>query len=178
MAVQRVVVGVGIGIPICTLDVEVSMEPWPPSEQDFVDVLRARRAELRESMAALEQALAAPAHERIGAWAERVHVALVELFGDFREHIEITEGQDGLYRRVLTTAPRLSNAVANLTREHEQVRSVVDDLLARVDAAETRSDVNRVRGVGIVLLGRLIRHRQHGSDLMYEAYESDIGGET
>ena len=55
------------------------------------------RAELRESLGALEQALAAPARDRADAWAGRVHVALVELSGDFRDHIEITEGPDGLY---------------------------------------------------------------------------------
>jgi len=150
----------------------------PMSEQDFVDELRARRAELRESMGALEQALAAPTHDRAGAWAERVHVALVELSGDFHDHIEITEGPDGLYRRVLPTAPRLSHAVASLTHDHARISTVIDDLLDRARAARTSEDVERVRGVGTILLGRLVRHRQHGSDLLYEAYDSDIGGET
>jgi hypothetical protein len=30
----------------------------------------------------------------------------------------------------------------------------------------------------MALLGLLVRHRQRGSDLVYEAYELDIGGET
>jgi hypothetical protein len=38
--------------------------------------------------------------------------------------------------------------------------------------------VDRVRGLGTALLGRLLRHRQRGSDLVYEAYQIDIGGET
>jgi hypothetical protein len=46
-------------------------------------------------MSALEQALAAPAPGRPDAWTERVHVALVELFSDFREHIAIAEGRMG-----------------------------------------------------------------------------------
>ena len=40
-----------------------------------LESLRQRRAELRESMSALEQALAAPAADRKSVWAERVHVA-------------------------------------------------------------------------------------------------------
>jgi hypothetical protein len=157
---------------------EASMEPsLPPPEQVSLEALRRHRAELRESMNALEQALAAPAPGRPGAWAQRVHVALVELSADFREHIDITEGPHGLYRGLLTTAPRLSNAVARLTREHAQIRDLVDDLLARVSGPEV-DDADRVRDLGTALLGRLVRHRQRGSDLVYEAYEADIGGET
>jgi hypothetical protein len=157
---------------------EASMEPsLPTPEQVSLEALRRHRAELRESMNALEQALAAPAPGRLGAWAQRVHVALVELSADFREHIDITEGPHGLYRGLLTTAPRLSNAVARLTREHAQIQDLVDDLLARVGGSEV-NDVDRVRDLGTALLGRLVRHRQRGSDLVYEAYEADIGGET
>jgi hypothetical protein len=58
--------------------------PAPAYDQAF-EALRMRRAELRESMSTLEQALAAPAPGRLEAWTQRVHVALVELFSDFRE---------------------------------------------------------------------------------------------
>jgi len=85
------------------------MDPMPTPAQ-VLETLRRRRAELRESMNAVEQALAAPAPRRLEAWAERVHVASVELSADFREHIDVTEGPDELYRGVLMTAPRLSNA--------------------------------------------------------------------
>jgi hypothetical protein len=144
----------------------------------MLEALRERRAELRESMSALAQALAAPAHDRIGAWVERVHVALVELSRDFREHIDITEGPDGLYGRVVTTAPRPSGAGARLAREHVQIKALIDSLSARVSGPETPKSVGRVRGLGTALLGRLVRHRQQGSDLIYEACQTDIGGET
>lgn len=154
------------------------MEPSVPTPaQDLLEALRRRRAELRGSMSALEQALAAPAPGRLGAWAQRVHVALVELSADFREHIDITEGPSGLYRGLLTTAPRLSNTVARLTREHAQIRHLVEDLLARASEPDV-NDVDHVRDLGTALLGRLVRHRQRGSDLVFEAYSVDIGGET
>jgi hypothetical protein len=111
-------------------------------------------------------------------WAQRVHVAVVELAGDLREHVDLTEGPDGLYREVLTTTPRLSGAVDALTREHVLIRGQVDSLLARVGASDVVADVDRVRDLGTALLGRLVRHRQRGSDLVFEAYEFDIGGET
>lgn len=153
------------------------MEPKPStSDQAFLGDLRRHRAELRESMNALEGALAAPA--TAPRWAQRVHAALVELSADFRAHIDITEGPNGLYGDLLKTSPRLSDAVAGLTREHALICAQVDNLLARVTASDGIEDVDRVRDLGMAILGRLVRHRQRGSDLVFEAYEFDIGGET
>ena len=147
-------------------------------DQALVEALRRQRAELRGSMSALELALAAPAPSGQVRWAERVHVALVELSADLREHIDVTEGHDGLYADLLATAPRLSDAVARLAREHARIRDHVDGLLARVRTPEGKDDVDKVRDLGTMLLGLLVRHRQRGSDLVYEAYELDLGGET
>jgi hypothetical protein len=155
------------------------MEPTSSSsDQTFLEELRRHRAELRESMSALEDSLAAPATADRARWAQRVHVALVELAGDFREHIDITEGPDGIYRDLLKTSPRLSDAAASLTREHALISGQIDQLVARVRASDVTADVDRVRSLGTALLGRLVRHRQRGSDLVFDAYEFDIGGET
>lgn len=155
------------------------MEPNSTTpDADFLEELRRHRAELRESMSALENALAAPAARDGERWAQRVQAAAVELAGDFRQHVDITEAPDGLYREVLKTSPRLSGAVDSLTREHVLIRGQVDSLLARVAGSEVIVDVDMVRDLGTALLGRLVRHRQRGSDLVFEAYEFDIGGET
>jgi len=109
---------------------------------------------------------------------QRVQAALVELSGDFGAHVDITEGPRGRYQDLLKTSPRLSEAVAGLTLEHVLIRGQLDDLLTLVTAPAGIEDVDRVRGLGTALLGRLVRHRQRGSDLVFEAYEFDIGGET
>jgi hypothetical protein len=149
-----------------------------PSDQAFLEDLRRHRAELRESMSALEAALAAPATADRARWAQRVHVALVELAGDFREHVGITEGPNGLYGDLLATSPRLAGAVDGLTREHVLIHEQVDDLVARVTAADVIEDVDGIRDLGTTLLGRLVHHRQRGADLVFDAYAFDIGGET
>lgn len=155
------------------------MEAIPSTPgQARLEELRRRRAELLESMRALEQALAAPAPGRQARWAEGVRVSLAELSADFGEHIDVTEGPDGLYGDLRTTAPRLSGAVERLTREHAMIRDLVDNLLADASEPETDEDVDNVRDLGTALLATLVRHRQRGSDLVYEAYEADIGGET
>ena len=148
----------------------------PPTALEFdLETARQHRAELRESISALEQALAAPAPGRGDAWCERVHVALVELSADLRAHVEITVGADGMYSAVLAGSPRLSHAVAQLSAEQKLATRALDDLLGY--ACDPEVDVERVRQLGTVLLGRLIRLRQRGADLVYEAYHSDIGGE-
>jgi hypothetical protein len=149
-----------------------------PVPDPGLDMLRRRRAELRESMDALEQALAAPAPGRAQAWAERVHVALVELSADLRAHVEATEGPDGLHAAVLATAPRLSGAVHRLGDEHVALRATVADLLSQLDGGGGPGSVDAVRERATALLGRLVRHRQHSSDLVFEAYQADLGGET
>ncbi len=154
------------------------MEPVVFSPDPGFDTLRRLRAELHGSIAAVEQALAAPAPGRVAAWAERVDVALLELSADFREHVVMTEAADGLHGDVLATAPRLSNAVARLVAEHAVITDLVGSLITRVSHPVPDDDVDAIRDLGTALLGRLARHRQRGADLIYEAYEVDLGGET
>jgi hypothetical protein len=154
------------------------MPTGSPANDQALEALRLRRAELRDSMSALEQALAAPAPGRLDAWAERVQVALVELLSDFREHVAIAEGPNGVYRGVLSTTPRLSEEVARLTRDHAEISHLLDHLLGCVSGAPLNDGVDGVRDLGTALLARLIRSRQRSADLVYEAYQSDIGGEA
>lgn len=145
----------------------------------FLEELRRRRGEMRDSLNAVELALSAPAAADRLRWTQRVHAALAELSGDLRHHVSMTESPAGLYSEVLEAAPRLADAVARLTAEHAEMRHQIDTLAVRVDKAESLEDVTVVRDLGMALLGTFMRHRQHGSDLVYEAYEFDIGsGET
>jgi hypothetical protein len=154
------------------------MEPVVGARDPGLDGLRRVRAELAGSMAALEQALAAPTPGRHAAWAERVDVALVELSADFGEHVAVTEGSDGLHDAVVDAAPRLSNSVRRLAGEHTTIRGLIADLLQRVRPPAAAGDVEAIRDLGTALLGRLARHRQIGADLIYQAYQVDLGGET
>lgn len=139
-----------------------------------LDALRQRRAELYESMGALRQALAAPTSGRLAAWREWVEVALVELSADVRAHLAITEGPDGLHHDVVEMAPRLSYAVGRLSTEHAGLVDLLDRMRARVPAGP----VDEIRALGTDLLDRLARHRRRDAELVFEAYETDIGGET
>jgi chromosome segregation ATPase len=141
-------------------------------DQLLADVRR-RRSELRRSMARLEQAIAAPARP---GWSANVAEAVAELADDMVEHIAATESADGAYEQILKDAPRLAGAIRRLTEEHGHLTVAIRHLAGACGAAEP--DVGRIREEATALLAQLTHHRQRGSDLLYEAYQSDIGGET
>jgi hypothetical protein len=138
--------------------------------------LRIRRVELREAMNALEAALAAPAANRAVIWGERVHAAMIALATDFREHITVTEGPGGLHQSILAGDLRLANAVSALAADHSAITLEITALVADTEAPVVATDVAEIRERATHLLGHAVRHRQRGADLIYEAYETDIGG--
>lgn len=162
-------------------DPEAESETQDFAALDFAE-MRRRRAELLESINSLEQALAAPGQQ--ARWGEKVSAAVMELASDFNDHMEITEGSAGLYSQVLTSSPRLAFQVERLTQEHVKLGELMAELVtavAKVDTAtehgEVLGDHAEVRERGTKLLGALVRHRQRGADMMYEAYSVDIGGQ-
>ncbi|HVU92481.1 MAG TPA: hypothetical protein VHC23_09625 [Jatrophihabitans sp.] len=141
-----------------------------------LDAVRLRRAELREALDHLERALAAPATGRAVIWGEAVHASAIELADDFSAHVEATEGPSGLHNAILAGDLRLTNAVVALTGEHQEIAAEIAALVSDSAAPVTAGDVDGVRERGTRLLGHLVRHRQRGADLIFEAYQTDIGG--
>jgi hypothetical protein len=141
-----------------------------------LDTVRRRRAELLESLKLVEEALAAAAIGRSAVWGERVNGAVDQLARDFAVHIDVTEGPDGLHQTILSGDLRLANAVQALTNEHAVIRGAIADLCTATGAAVAGTDVSEIREQANLLMGRIIRHRQRGADLVYEAFHTDIGG--
>jgi hypothetical protein len=138
--------------------------------------VRQRRAELRDTLDALERALAAPGASRAVAWGEQLHAAVDRLASDFAMHVEVTEGPDGLHQAILAGDLRLANQVDALSGEHKTIAADIAALSAVSEEPVTPADVDGIRERGTSVLGRLVRHRQRGADLIYEAYQTDIGG--
>jgi hypothetical protein len=137
--------------------------------------VRRHRSELRESVAAVDLALEAPIAKG-GMWRERVRAALAELAHDFDDHVALTESAGGIYDRARRSAPRLSARVDRLLAEHRDLREAIHGYLAVLEHAGTVADLPLFREELTVLMGRLVRHRQKGGDLVYEAYDVDLGG--
>jgi chromosome segregation ATPase len=143
-----------------------------------LDEARKRRADLHAALIDVERAISGPATGREQQWSTEVVTRLLALRDALDEHIEATERSGGLYDEITNRAPRLSNAIQRLQAEHPELRSAISQMIERLQATpvgaswplgEARDDLQR-------LLGRVVKHRQLGADLVWEAYNLDIGG--
>lgn len=144
-----------------------------PLDTGALEAVRARRAGLRSAMGMLEHALAAPAPGRDEAWVDGVRAALATLRQVWTDHVVETEAPGGFLDELVSEAPRLANQAARLRAEHAEI---MRDLVALEEALHPASDPEAVRTSLTSVLSALARHRQSGADLLYEAYDVEIGG--
>lgn len=140
---------------------------------------RAYRADLRQVLIQLEDVLASPAPGRVGDWSRGLHEVLIDVAASFERHIGVTEGEGGLLAEIAEHSPRLANAIQRLRVEHGQIRERLSRALIDVRGLQQADDTDQaehLREQVMRLLAVLVRHRQHGADLVYEAYTVDIGG--
>ncbi|MEU7850484.1 hypothetical protein AB0B74_20700 [Micromonospora parva] len=133
-----------------------------------------RPAGLAGDVHALGRAVAVASTEP--RWREAVLLRLRPVRQGFAEHVRATEGPGGLYRELLTQSPRLDHGVRLLTREHAAIVTAILAAQQIAERPEAHPDELRHR-VGH-LLRKLARHRRRGADLLWEAYQTDLGGET
>jgi hypothetical protein len=153
------------------------MATLEPNAMPTLEEARRRRADLRRALVDVEQTISGPAAGRIGEWTGKVARRLRQLHHALEEHIAVTERPGGLYEEILAQAPHLAGKVRRVGAEHAVLRESVSTLLTRLESMpigdawpleEARADVQR-------LLGKIVRHRQLGADLVWEAYSVDIG---
>jgi hypothetical protein len=140
---------------------------------------RKRRRTLHESLVQLEMAISSPAAGRVPDWTGQVRKDLAGVKGAFEQHVEVTEKPGGLYEEIMTKAPRLVNNVDRLQEEHPAISRRIAETLDRVESGDVEQDawpVDNTRDELQRLIGLVVRHRQRGADLVWEAYNVDIGG--
>lgn len=140
---------------------------------------RKRRKTLHDSLVALEVAISSPAAGRIPDWTAVVLKEMTGVRDAFDQHVVVTEKPEGLYEEILGRAPRLEHALTKLKSEHPDITEAITTNVARLEQVQiggiewplddARDDLQR-------FIGRVIRHRQKGADLVWEAYNVDIGG--
>lgn len=146
----------------------------PRTGHDSLARADARRERLREVMDRFEVALSAPPGRDVDAWRDDVRRAVAELAAILADHTMATEADDGLFAEIRERAPQLDPRVQALEADHRGIADQLTALRAVLDDAEPDEAVERVRDEGTDLLGALIRHRQTGADLLYEAYWVDV----
>jgi len=144
---------------------------------DELRPVRERRESLYRAMLALEDAVASPT-EMGEPWRLRVSQAAEHMRDMIDEHTHETERPDGFLERIVSDAPRLVNRVQRIRSEHVDLQRQAGHLLGMLDDTPSGAlsiHADDVRDEVMRLVGALARHRQRGADLIYEAYEVDIG---
>lgn len=144
-----------------------------------LDAARQRRRTLHDTLVHLEEAISSPAAGRIPDWTASVLKEIVEVREAFDQHVVVTENPDGLYDEILERAPRLAGNVRRLREEHPEIAENVNATIARLEQVEIGSEgwsLEQSRDDLQRFIGQVIRHRQRGADLVWEAYNVDIGG--
>jgi hypothetical protein len=146
-----------------------------------LEAARRRRQTLHDALVHLEQAISSPASGRIPEWSGTVTKEMVSLRDAFDQHVIVTEKPGGLYEEIMERAPRLAGKLRRLQDEHPIVTQQIASTLRRLEAGEIGEEgspwlLDRARDDLQRLLGSIVRHRQSGADLVWEAYNVDIGG--
>lgn len=140
---------------------------------------RKRRQTLHDAIVQLEMAISSPAAGRVADWSTQVTKDMVGVRDAFEQHLIATEKPGGLYEEIMERAPRLVGTVGRLSEEHPSIGTTVTELLARLETGNVGSEdwpLDKARDDLQRLMGSVVRHRQKGADLVWEAYNVDIGG--
>ena len=135
-----------------------------------------RRRALHHAMIELEERVMAASSAP--GWAERLDQSLRTLRDALEQHIIEVERPGGIIAKALEAAPWLESQAEPLRGEHVELVEALDgvaDLAEGIDV-EDRESMRAVRQGVLDLDRRLSWHRQRGADLVYDAYDYDIGG--
>lgn len=131
------------------------------------DVERRRRV-LYDAMRDLEVAISRPSSSP--GWSQNLLEILTPLLEALESHVAEVEGAGGLFEEVLMREPRMAHAIDMLKDGHSGLRAACSAAIESVDSDDKDLVRDRVNEV----LFRLARHRQKGSELIYETYAVDI----
>lgn len=146
----------------------------PAEATDRVERARKRRHSLKDAMTDLEAVVSSPAGAE--GWVDTVSKAMKELGLALKEHVDVTEGDEGLLDEILIHAPRFAAEVDLIRAEHEELEDALERAFLTLEGTMTvgSKDPEPIRRRVMTVLGRLSLHRQRGADLVYEAYNVDI----
>ena len=132
---------------------------------------------LREARQGLDDALTAPADST--NWGESVLACLTLLRDVLGRHERASEAPGGTLDQAVAERPSLAHRARTLRLEHPMLigdaRAIMADLRAAIAVANV--DAERIRWKAGALQDAVRRHMAQGTDLLYEAFHREDGGE-
>lgn len=133
-----------------------------------------RRKDIYDAMLRLEGSLARPS--RLDDWRQEVAAALKGVEETLRRHVAEIESSRGLFAEVLDRSPRMSSTVEGLRDEHSRLAGLTETALATA-RSEGAGDPSQLRVQAMDVIDLLVTHRQTGAEMLFDAYNVDLGGE-
>ena len=127
---------------------------------------------LYDSLISVRRAVGAPIASG-DRWRKRLRRELIKLARAADDHVVETEAPNGLLAEIVEEAPRLWREADGLRAEHLMLVQECACVLGQVEGSGSPLSLRRQVNT---LLGRFERHRYRGADLVYEAFDVDIGG--
>jgi ATP phosphoribosyltransferase regulatory subunit HisZ len=125
----------------------------------------------------LEEALATASFDREGFWAQRLIDSLGSLQTALRETRESAQSEGSMLGQLVREFPRLQGRADRLRKDYDalqkQVEKICLDLL--VDSPASPQDVEQTREQLAKLLAKLRYVQAIETELLFEAYQVDIG---
>jgi hypothetical protein len=125
----------------------------------------------------LEQALATASFDREGVWAQRLIDTLGSLQTALRETRESAHSEGSMLGVLVREFPRLQGRADRLRKDYDALQKQVEkmclDLL--VDSPTSPRDVEQTREQLARLLAKLRHVQAIETELLFEAYQVDIG---
>ncbi|MDJ0665175.1 MAG: hypothetical protein QNJ75_11480 [Acidimicrobiia bacterium] len=143
------------------------------TDDQFAGVVK-QRSQLGLAMQRVELAAAAPAAK--DTWIPELTQHLRELDTAFDQYIRDVQAPLGLMDQIVDRAPRLQRSVETSAANLASVAGMIKEAVALVGAEDASNRVDEVREATMAALVALARHRQKCADLIYDAYDIDIGG--
>ncbi len=139
--------------------------------------MRDHHRPLFEALLELESAIAVPAGD-LPFWLRTVEQELTEVAESLREQVAECEGPGGMFDRVMERAPRLAHKIERLRDDHVRIALDVRAALDHVRSAEPGDTtvVGQMREECMDLFLAVSRHRHEAADLVYEAFDTELGG--
>lgn len=137
-----------------------------------------QHAELIDAMRCVGDAIARPAPTREVEWARHVAQALARLLESLTEHHASAEGHDGLYHEIETAMPRAAQRVHYLRHTNRAIQGRARLLVEEVErvALPEGGAFMAVRASATDLLGEIRNQQAREVDLLFEAFQLDLGG--
>ena len=90
------------------------------------------------------------------------------------EHFADEEGPEGLFEKVMRSAPEALRSVEALQREHTTLLILLQHVLSRVQRQQQDFELTRMALEDLCV--RIVRHESNETSLIQEALQTDLGG--